>query len=147
MILIKLATWCLGILIVIQFIPYGRNHANPPVTKEPPWNSPDTKTLFHRACFDCHSNETTWPWYSHVAPVSWLVQNDVDGGRHQLNFSQWGQPQRHAKDVSDQVKQGDMPLWYYLPMHPAARLTASEKQALIDGAEKSLGPQTVGQGR
>jgi hypothetical protein len=60
-----------------------------------------------------------------------------------LNFTGWDLPQRHAKDVAAQVKQGKMPLWFYLPMHPAARLTAAEKQALIDGAEKSLGPQAT----
>lgn len=96
-----------------------------------------------RACFDCHSNQTVWPWYSYVAPVSWLVQNDVDGGRQHLNFSEWDRPQRHAKDVAAQVKQGEMPLWFYLPMHPAARLTAEEKRALIEGAERTLGPQTT----
>jgi hypothetical protein len=102
------------------------------------------RTLFHRACFDCHSNETAWPWYSHVAPVSWLVQSDVDDGRRHLNFSEWDRPQRHAKDVDEQVKQRDMPPWFYLPMHPAAKLTEAEKQALIDAAGKSLGPQGVG---
>ena len=139
----KIAMWLLVVLIVIQLVPYGRNHNNPPVTKEPAWDSPNTRDLFHRACFDCHSNETTWPWYSHVAPVSWLVQNDVDGGRRHLDFSEWNLPQRHATDVAAQVKQGDMPLWYYLPMHPSARLTAAEKQALIDGAGKTLGPQAA----
>jgi len=139
----KLAMWLLVVLVVIQFVPYGRNHNNPPVTKEPTWDSPATRALFHRACFDCHSHETVWPWYSHVAPMSWLVQNDVDGGRRHLDFSEWNLPQRHATDVSAQVKQGDMPLWYYLPMHPAARLSAAEKQSLIDGAEKSLGPQAA----
>jgi hypothetical protein len=132
----------IGVLIavvLIQFIPFGRTHANPPGSKEPPWNSPETRALFRRACFDCHSNQTVWPWYSHIAPVSWLVQDDVNGGRRHLNFSEWDRPQKHAKDVPEQLKQGDMPLWYYLPMHPAARLTAAEKQAMLDGAEKSLG--------
>ena len=144
--LIKVSKWALIVAVLIQFIPYGRNHTDPPATKEPAWNSPGTRALFRRACFDCHSNETVWPWYSHVAPVSWLVQNDVDGGRSHLNFSQWDRPQRHATDVAAQVKQGDMPLWYYLPLHPAARLTSAEKQALIDGAEKSLGPQNTHEG-
>jgi hypothetical protein len=58
-----------------------------------------------------------------------------------LDFTQWDLPQRHAKDVAAEVMQGDMPPWFYLPMHPAARLTDAEKQALVDGAEKSLGPQ------
>jgi len=94
-----------------------------------------------RACFDCHSNETVWPWYSNIAPVSWLVQRDVNGGRRHLNFSEWAIPQRHAKDVAEQVREGEMPPWFYLPMHPNARLTNTEKQALIEGVEKSLGPQ------
>ncbi len=70
--------------------------------------------------------------------MSWLVQDDVNSARKQLNFTEWDRPQRHAKDVATQVKQGDMPLWYYLPMHPAAKLIEAEKQALLDGAEKSL---------
>ena len=140
---IKICKWLLIAAVLIQFIPFGRNHTNPPVVREPAWNSPATRILIRRACFDCHSNETVWPWYSHVAPVSWLVQNDVDGGRSHLNFSEWDHPQRHATDVAAQVKQGDMPPWFYLPMHAAAKLTVAEKEALMDGAEKSLGPQKM----
>jgi hypothetical protein len=127
--------------VLIQVIPFGRNHTNPADRKEPAWDSPKTRELVRRACFDCHSNQTVWPWYSWVAPVSWLVQNDVDGGRRHLNFTEWDRPQRHAKDVAAQVKQGDMPPWFYLPMHSAAKLGEAEKQALIEGAEKSLGHQ------
>ena len=79
----------LGLVLVAQLIPYGRNHRNPPIVAEPTWNSPSTRALAERACFDCHSNETRWPWYSHVAPTSWLVQNHVDEGREVLNFSDW----------------------------------------------------------
>jgi cytochrome c551/c552 len=132
--------------VLIQFIPYGHDHTNPPAVKEPTWNSSATRALIRRACFDCHSNETVWPWYSNIAPVSWLVQNDVDGGRRHLNFTEWDHPQRHAGDIAAQVKQGDMPLWFYLPMHSAARLTPADKEALIDGAEKTLGPQTTSHG-
>lgn len=135
----------LAIVIVafglIQLVPFGHTHANPPVASEPAWNSPQTRALFHRACFDCHSNETKWPWYSHVAPMSWLVERDVNTGRRHLNFSQWNQPQRHARDVAVQVGSGSMPLWFYLPMHPAARLSGAEKQELIAGAAASLGAQ------
>ena len=138
---LKIFKWVLLAAVLIQLVPYGRNHLNPPNTKEPSWNSPDTRALFRRACFDCHSNQTLWPWYSHIAPVSWLLQNDVEDGRSRLNFTEWDRPQRHAKDVAAEVNQGDMPPWFYLPMHPAAKLTAAEKQALIDGAGKSLGPQ------
>jgi mono/diheme cytochrome c family protein len=140
--LIKILKWVLVVALLIQLIPFGQTHTNPPATKEPAWNSPQTRELFHRACFDCHSNQTTWPWYSNVAPVSWLVQRDVNGGRSHLNFTEWDHPQKHAKDVTGEVQKGDMPPWFYLPMHPAARLTEAEKQALIDGAGKSLGPQS-----
>ena len=139
----KIFKWVLLAAVLIQLIPFGRTHTNPPDTKEPAWNSPVTRELIHRACFDCHSNKTVWPWYSNIAPVSWLVQRDVNGGRRHLNFSEWDLPQRHAKDVAEEVKQGEMPPWFYLPMHPAANLSEAEKQELIDGAEKSLGPQTM----
>jgi len=137
----RILTWALAIAVVIQLVPFRHSHTNPPVTKEPAWNSPDTRALVQRACFDCHSNQTTWPWYAHVAPVSWLLQRDVNEGRSHLNFTEWGKPQKHAKDVAAEVKQGDMPPWFYLPMHPLARLSDAEKQVLIDGAEKTLGPQ------
>jgi cytochrome c551/c552 len=137
----KLLKWLLLAVVLIQVIPYGHTHANPPASGEPPWNSPQTRELFRRACFDCHSNETVWPWYSNVAPISWLLARDVNGGRRHLNFTEWEHVQRHAKDVEEQVKEGEMPPWFYLPMHPAARLSDAEKIALEDGAEKSLGPQ------
>jgi mono/diheme cytochrome c family protein len=136
--------WPLLIAVLIQLLPYGHSHENPPKITEPMWNSPETRVLFKRACFDCHSNETVWPWYSNVAPVSWLVQNDVDGGREHLNFSEWNREQRHAKDVAGEVSHGDMPPGVYLPMHPEAKLTGAEIKALIDGAEKTLGPQSAG---
>jgi cytochrome c551/c552 len=137
----KILGWLVLAAVLIQFVPYGHTHTNPPVTKEPAWDSQQTSDLFHRACFDCHSNQTVWPWYAHVAPMSWLLQRDVDGGRQHLNFTEWDKPQKHAEHAADEVKQGDMPPWFYLPMHPAARLSDAEKQALIDGAGKSLGPQ------
>lgn len=138
---IKILRWLVAAFVLIQLVPSGHDHTNPPVTKEPAWNSPGTRELVRRACFDCHSNQTGWRWYSYVAPVSWLVARDVNQGRRHLNFTEWDHPQRHAKDVAEQVKEGEMPLWFYLPLHPSAKLTDAEKLALIDGAEKSLGPQ------
>jgi len=135
--------WFLVAAVVIQILPYGHSHQNPPMAAEPIWDSRETRELFKRACFDCHSNETVWPWYSNVAPVSWLVQNDVDGGREHLNFSEWNREQRHAKDIADEVSHGDMPPGVYLPMHPEAKLTDAEMRALIDGAEKTFGPQST----
>jgi mono/diheme cytochrome c family protein len=143
---VKILRWVLLAAVLIQFVPFGRTHLNPPATREPSWNSPATRELFRRACFDCHSNQTVWPWYANVAPVSWLLQRDVNGGRTHLNFTEWDRPQRHAKDVAAEVKQSDMPPWFYLPLHAAARLTEAEKQALMDGAGKSLGPQAPPEG-
>ena len=133
--------WLLLAAVLIQFVPFGHDHSNPPVTKEPPWNSPETRELFHRACFDCHSNQTGWRWYSYVAPASWLVARDVNQGRRHLNFSEWDHPQKHADHVVEEVKNGEMPLWYYLPLHSSAKLSDAEKHALMLAAEESLGPQ------
>ena len=143
----KIWKWILATTLVIQLVPFGHDHTNPPVTKEPAWDSPQTRELFRRACFDCHSNQTVWPWYSYVAPVSWLLAHDVGGGRRHLNFTAWDGPQRHAKDIADQVATGEMPPWFYLPMHPAARLSDTEKQALAAGAGKTFGPQEKPEGR
>lgn len=125
----------LALLGIMQLVPYGGDHTNPPVRVEPQWDSAPTRELTKRACFDCHSNETRWPWYSNIAPVSWLVQNDVKEGRAHLNFSEWNRPQKHAKDAMKEVREGGMPLWYYVPLHPESRLTASEKEMLIRGLE------------
>jgi mono/diheme cytochrome c family protein len=136
----------LGILIgliigglAIQFISYGHNHTNPPVAAEPQWNSQQTRDLAARACFDCHSNQTTWPWYSNIAPVSWLIQHDVQQGRAQLNFSQWGTAGRGADNAAEQIQRGTMPPSYYVLMHPTANLSAAEKQALIQGLNATTG--------
>jgi hypothetical protein len=132
----------LGLLaagVLIQFVPFGHQHTDPPVIQEPPWDSPQTRDLARRACFDCHSNQTVWPWYSNVAPVSWLNQRDVNGGRSHLNFSEWSKPQRHAGHAIREIQTGDMPLWFYLPMHSEARLTPEEKSALIAGLRKTPG--------
>lgn len=118
---ISLDIAALVVFILIQLIPYGRNHTNPPVTAEPAWDSPQTRTLAVRACFDCHSNQTTWPWSSNVAPVSLLVQHDVDGGRRRLNFSQWNGA-RESGELSRMVSRGSMPPWFYVIMHPNANL-------------------------
>jgi len=126
--------------LLIQLIPLPGRNNNPPVVSEPPWDSPQTRSLAKRACFDCHSNETVWLWYSYVAPVSWLVYNDTMGGRRRLNFSEWNttRSQRETGDISEAIQGGRMPLAIYLPMHPSAQLTAVEKQLLITGLNNSL---------
>ena len=127
-----------GIFALAQAVPYGRSHTNPPVQAEPRWDAPATRVLARRACFDCHSNLTTWPWYSNVAPSSWLVQRDVDGGRAALNFSTWTTPQDGAGDAAEAVADGSMPPWFYVLLHPNAKLSAAEKQALADGLAATL---------
>ena len=120
--------------VAIQAIPYGRNHSNPPVTQEPSWDSARTRQFAADACFDCHSNLTNWRWYSNVAPMSWLVQRDVDGGRAALNFSEWDKPQDAGiDDITEAIRGGSMPPWFYLPLHPNAKLSQAEKDALIAG--------------
>jgi hypothetical protein len=129
------------LLVAIQLVPYGRAHTNPPVVAEPAWDSPATRELARRACFDCHSNETHWPAYASVAPSSWLVQNDVDGGRAHLNFSEWQQSQRHAKDAADEVRSKDMPPWFYAMLHPPAQLSDADRAHLAAVLEKMFGPK------
>jgi hypothetical protein len=122
-----------ALLVLAQAVPYGRNHSNPPVTKEPAWDSPRTRALAVRACYDCHSNETKWLWYSNIAPVSWLVQRDVDGGRSALNFSEWDKPQDVSSgDIAEAIR-GGMPPWFYTVIHRNAALNATEKNQLISG--------------
>jgi hypothetical protein len=127
-----------GLLVAVQLVPFGRDHTNPPVVKNPEWDSDTTRDLAKRACFDCHSNETSWPWYSNVAPMSWLVQRDVDQGRDILNFSMMQNRQRKASFASEEVEKGHMPPWFYLPLHPQAQLTAAEKKTLIDGLDNTF---------
>ena len=123
------------LLVVIQILPFGRDHTNASVRKEPQWDAPETRELAVRACFDCHSNQTVWPWYSNVAPVSWLVWSDVVRGRKELNFSEWDRPQREARESGSTVGKGSMPPWYY----PWARLTPTERQTLVQGLEATVG--------
>lgn len=123
---------------LIQLYPYGRAHANPPTTGEPDWDSEHTRRLAMQSCGDCHSNETDWPWYSHVAPVSWLVQHDVDEARQHLNFSEFDRPQRDAHEAVEEIEEGEMPLRKYLWLHPEARLDAQERRQLIAGLRRTL---------
>lgn len=126
--------------LLIQLVPYGRNHTNPPVLQEPNWDSPQTRALAQRACFDCHSNETEWPWYSHVAPVSWLVQRDVEEGREKVNFSTWGQGgAEEGEELAEVIHEGEMPLPIFLLTHPEARLSAAEKADLARGLQATAG--------
>ncbi len=131
----------LVLLFAIQLVPYGRDHSNPPVTQAVQWDSPRTEDLAQRACYDCHSNETDWSWYSNIAPISWLVQKDVDEGRAALNFSEWNRPQEEAHEAAETVQDGEMPLWYYTITHRDAALSDQEKQDLMQGFIATLGSE------
>lgn len=126
-------------VLAIQFVPYGRDHVNPPVMGEPAWDSPATRALAKQACFDCHSNETEWPAYSNLAPASWLVQRDVTEARAVLNFSEWHRAQKEAKDSSEEVRERDMPPTSYRLIHAHARLSAADTERLAIGLAKTIG--------
>ena len=127
------------VFVAMQLWPYGRNHTNPSVRMEPRWDSAETRELAVRACFDCHSNETIWPWYSNIAPLSWLIQSDVDQARKKLNYSEWDRLQEDARESAETVRKGTMPQWDYAIVHPRAKLSPEERQALIRGLEATFG--------
>jgi cytochrome c551/c552 len=116
-----------------QLIPINRS--NPPVTADLAATQ-ELKDIFVRACYDCHSNETIWPWYSRVAPVSWLVAIDVYEGRGHLNFSTWGEysiekQDKLRKKIRESVSEGEMPPFQYLPVHPQAHLSEQDKAVIL----------------
>jgi len=125
------------VFVAIQFYPYGRNHDNPPVTYQVQWDSDFTKETFYNACADCHSNETKWTWYSHIAPVSWLIQNDVEKGRRHFNIS-IAEGMKEADEAYEKVEKGEMPLPIYLPLHPEAKLDNEQKQKFIAGLKATF---------
>lgn len=116
----------------MQLVPYGWRHPNPPVTDDASWPSARAEGLARAACYDCHSNETDWPVYSYIAPMSWLVRSDVESGRDELNFSNWDDHDSEADDAAEAIAEGSMPPSQYTLLHPDAALDADEKQQLID---------------
>lgn len=126
-----------GLFLLIQLVPYGHQHTNPPAIQEPNWDSPQTRELAQRACFDCHSNEVNWPWYSNIAPASWVVQHDVDEGRRSLNFSDWSRV-REPFEIPEVISGGRMPPLQYSLMYSSARLSQAEKDALISGLQATI---------
>jgi uncharacterized membrane protein len=140
---IGLAT--LFLLLTIQFIPVDRN--NPGVKTAwaiyaaQPFPA-DVKAVFERSCKNCHSNETSWPWYSYVAPVSWVVAHDVHRGRKTMNFSEWGgysaqRKEDKLEEICEQVTNGEMPDRKYAIFHRSARITAEERAAICQWTEDS----------
>lgn len=125
-----------AVLLLLQLVPVSRD--NPPVeeTVEAP---AEVLEVLRRSCFDCHSHETDWPWYSYIAPVSWIVADDVHHGREHLDFSTWNRyPADERADlfeeIGEEVGEGAMPLPLYLRAHPEARLSAAERALLLDWA-------------
>src|SRR5262249_46768434 len=126
-----------GILLIgilIQFIHYGHDHPNPTANVEPKWPNPETQVFARLACFDCHSNQTRWPWYSNIAPASWLVYRDVTEGRMHINFSDWNRTEeQHADEFQKVFDENSMPPAQYLLLHPEARLSVEDKKKLFNG--------------
>ncbi|NUM80582.1 heme-binding domain-containing protein [bacterium] len=131
------------ILTVIQFI--RPEKTNPPIDQAKTFQAQmqvpeNIASVLTKACYDCHSHQTNWPWYSHVAPVSWLLVQDVKEGRKHLNFSAWGDYKESRKveklsQIAGEVTDGKMPMPIYLLMHPEAKLTDQEKKDLVNWCE------------
>ncbi len=132
----KILLWVIAVgasvFVAIQFIPYGRtSHTNPPEVNAFKWSDPQAEAIAKRSCYDCHSNETNWWWATDIAPFSWLVQSDVDGGRGRLNFSEYdGQP---PVDEFQHAVDGGMPPIQFTVIHWNAKLSAADKQTLVKG--------------
>jgi mono/diheme cytochrome c family protein len=121
-----------ALLVLAQAVPYGRSHDNPTPTRQVAFPSKVSEQLFATACGDCHSDNTRWPWYSNVAPMSWLVQSDVDEGRGIFNVSEWDRSQPALEEISEVISEGEMPPSKYTLIHRDAKLSSDERTALID---------------
>lgn len=120
--------------LLLQLWP--RDQTNPPIQSEPIWDSPETEQLARRACFDCHSHETEWPWYTAIVPISSLLEHDVRKGREVYNFSDWDEGCCTAEAIDRMaaiVGRRQMPFPYYVIMHPEADLTDIERGQLVYG--------------
>ena len=130
----KWVFWLIVVAIIgIQFVPVDRSNPTGTGMIEAPQ---DVMAILRRSCFDCHSNETNWPWYSYVAPVSWLVASDVEEGLDEMNFSIWDQYSQKRRNhkieqCGELVEEGEMPLWFYIPLHPEAALSQNEIERLV----------------
>jgi mono/diheme cytochrome c family protein len=125
-------------LLLIQLIPFGHARTNPPSVAEPNWSSPQARALVKEHCFQCHSNETHWTWYSNIAPGSWLIAFDVIEGRQRFNFSDWNHNPGELDEMVAAVQEGEMPPLQYWIVHPSARMNAQQKQDLIQALKTSV---------
>ena len=131
-----------GLFIVAQF--FGPAKTNPPLDQALTLQSsahvtPQVASILDRSCNDCHSNNTRWPWYSNVAPVSWFVIDHVNEGRQDMNFSEWGGYDERRRtgqlnQICREVKSGAMPLGSYTPLHRGSKLTPDDVKTLCDWA-------------
>jgi hypothetical protein len=133
--LLRAGLGLLAVAVLLQLVPYGRDHTNPPVTEDAPWPDGRARELATAACYDCHSNQTRWPPQSYVAPFSWLLTRDVEQGRAELNLSTWDSDDGEADDAAEAVADGSMPPRRYLLVHPDAALSDAERQVLVDALE------------
>jgi mono/diheme cytochrome c family protein len=140
----RVALGAIALLALIQLAPYGRAHKDPTPTREVRFQDAKTQKLFDGACADCHSDHTSWPLYSDVAPVSWLVQNDVDGGRRAMNLSEWDKRQPELAEIQDVIVGGGMPPLQYKVVHGKGRLSSAERQQLAAGFRAMFASQPPG---
>lgn len=137
----RLAVLVVVALVLIQFKTITKT--NPPISQDIP-TPENVKVILRKACYDCHSNETIWPWYSNLAPISWLVAKDVREGRKELNFSEWSKYSDKKKshkieEIWEEVEDGEMPPWFYVIAHPEASLSVSDKETLRAWVKASKG--------
>jgi hypothetical protein len=126
-----------AVFLLIQLVPYGWSKSNPPVTALAPWPNAEAEAIARTSCYSCHSNETDWPVYSYIAPMSWLVRRDVERGRDELNFSEWEERDaKAAEDAREEIVSGRMPPLNYRRIHRNARLTDREAAILIAALEQ-----------
>ena len=126
---------------LIQLVPYGRDHSNPPVLAEPTWSDSETRDLMVRACFGCHSNQVEYPSYAGIAPISWAIQAHVDEGRKEVNYSEFGMSRGNFDETIEVIRDGSMPPAYYtrFGLHQEAILSPQEIERLIAGLRATPG--------
>ena len=123
---------------LIQLMPFGKTYTNPPVVTEPSWDSPATRQMAKEHCFQCHSNETAWPWYSRITPASWLIAFDVTEGRDKFNFSDWNNNPGELDEMVEVINSGEMPPIQYWIFHPSSRLNDQQKQDFVNGLKATV---------
>lgn len=136
----KIIFWIALVFVAIQFIPVDTE--NRPVSKKNNfadlYKTPDhIRVILQNACYDCHSNQTKYPEYAYIAPISWAIKDHVNQGRGHLNFSEWGLYNKELKEnavekIIGTIKSGEMPMPSYIGYHPEANLTTQQRKELVD---------------